>query len=146
METLKTPVCKLTISNYLNSSSNIWKTSTGFWLELHDVKPAISAKTTVAHENESAIGSEPTSSLKVQMEFSSIATFSSLSSGGTRNCFIMAAGFAIALLIGSGTIDFKNSRLFAEDEIYLLIGSGKIDFTNSRLVAEDDRLDLLVFP
>ena len=79
------------------------------------------------------------------MEFSPIATLSSLSVGGTRNCFIIAAGFAIALLISSRTIDFTNSRLVAEDEIYLLIGSGKIDFTNSRLVAEDDRLVLLSF-
>ena len=30
------------------------------------------------------------------MEFSSIANFSSPSDGGTRNCFIMSAGFAIA--------------------------------------------------
>ena len=79
------------------------------------------------------------------MEFTSIATFSSLYAGGARNCFIMAAGFAIALLIGSGTIDFTNSRLVSEDAIALLIGSGKIDFTNSRLVAEDDRLALFVF-
>ena len=58
------------------------------------------------------------------MKFSSIATFSSLSAVGTRSCYIMTASFAIALLIGSGTIDF----------------------TNSRLVAEDDRLALFVFP
>ena len=40
---------------------------------------------------------------------------------------------------------FKNSRLVAEDAIALLIGSGTIDFTKSRLVAEDDRLALFVF-
>ena len=59
-----------------------------------------------------------------------IATFSSLSAGGTRNCFIMATVFEIALLIGSGTIDFTNSRLVAEDKIALLIGSGTIDWDN----------------
>ena len=57
----------------------------------------------------------------------------------------MAAGFAIYLLIGSGTIDFINSRLVAEYAIVLLIGSETIDFTNSRLVAEDDCLALFVF-
>ena len=57
----------------------------------------------------------------------------------------MAAGFAIALLIGSGKIYFTNSRLVAEDAIALLKGSGTIDFTNSRLVAEDYRLALFVF-
>ena len=40
---------------------------------------------------------------------------------------------------------FTNSRLVAEDAIALLIGSGTIDFTNPRLVAEDDRLALFVF-
>ena len=79
------------------------------------------------------------------MEFLSIATFSSLSAGGTRNCFIMAATILISSSIGSGTIDFTNSRLVAEDAISLLIGSGTIDFTNSRLVAEDDCLALFVF-
>ena len=57
----------------------------------------------------------------------------------------MAAGFAIALLIGSGTIDFTNYRLVAEDAIALLIDSGTIDFANSRLVAEDDCLALFLF-
>ena len=50
-----------------------------------------------------------------------------------------------SLLIGSGTIDFTDSRLNAEDAIALLIGLGTIDFTNSRLVSEDDRLALFVF-
>ena len=57
----------------------------------------------------------------------------------------MAAGFAIALLIGSGTIHFTHSRLVAEDAISLLLGLGTIDFTNSRLVAEYDRLALFLF-
>ena len=57
----------------------------------------------------------------------------------------MAAGFAIALLIGSGTIEFTNSRLVAEDAIALLIGSGTIEFTNYILGAEYDRLSLFVF-
>ena len=56
----------------------------------------------------------------------------------------MAAGFAIDLLIVSGKIDFKNSRLVAEYEISLLRGSRTIDFTNYRLNAEDDRLALFV--
>ena len=79
------------------------------------------------------------------MEFSSIATFSSLSAGGTRKCFIMTAGCEIGLIIGLGTIYFTNYRLVSEDAIYLSIGLGTIEFTNSRLVAEDDRLALFVF-
>ena len=83
-------------------------------MELHDVKPEISANITVEHENESAIGSIPTSLLTVYMEFSLIATFSSLSAGRTKNCFVMAAGFATALLIGSEKIYLINSRLVAK--------------------------------
>ena len=53
---------------------------------------------------------------------------------------IVSPNISIALLIGSGTIDFTNSRLVAEDAIVLLIGSGEIDFTNFRLVAEGVRM------